>query len=363
MSWLYSQALVEEYSEDISLDGARCALWNGKHTPQASWLPAKTTKHCQLSQSGMTFKPLTEDHGEAVLMSFLGDFPAKTSVAPGRAKESKVSGHPCGNTWRESLEKFDLETSSWKTHQCLWDEDLQPSSVILPKWGMMLNGVLWERITAPLPIKGTGSGSWPTPRSCSAMAATITPESANDPSRFPNLETVVGKVTWPTPKSRDYKDTTGCSLDATNPDGSDRDRRDRLVGAVVDRYGQPAKTMQLNPEWTEWLMGWPVGWTSMEAITELDWRDWSVDPADELPPKDIGTPRATQAIRSDEFRKGRTPSPEEYIIEAGAGNGSIPRVATGIKHRVGRLKAIGNGQVPAVAALAWDILSKGNHAS
>ena len=76
---------------------------------------------------------------------------------------------------------------------------------------------------------------------------------------------------------------------------------------------------QLSPDWVEWLMGWPIGWTSMEAITDLDWRDWSVDPADE-----------------DE----------------------IPRVATGIKHRVGRLKAIGNGQVPQVAAMAWRILSK-----
>jgi len=34
----------------------------------------------------------------------------------------------------------------------------------------------------------------------------------------------------------------------------------------------------------------------------------------------------------------------------------ISRVAVGVKHRVDRLKAIGNGQVPAVAALAWQIL-------
>ena len=37
---------------------------------------------------------------------------------------------------------------------------------------------------------------------------------------------------------------------------------------------------------------------------------------------------------------------------------ATPRVATGIKHRVGRLKAIGNGQVPQVAAMAWNILNK-----
>jgi len=41
----------------------------------------------------------------------------------------------------------------------------------------------------------------------------------------------------------------------------------------------------------------------------------------------------------------------------------LGRVANGVACRVDRLKAIGNGQVPAVAALAWDILSKGNYTS
>ena len=36
--------------------------------------------------------------------------------------------------------------------------------------------------------------------------------------------------------------------------------------------------------------------------------------------------------------------------------GSVPRVATGIPKRADRLKAIGNGQVPAAAALAWHTL-------
>jgi hypothetical protein len=34
-------------------------------------------------------------------------------------------------------------------------------------------------------------------------------------------------------------------------------------------------------------------------------------------------------------------------------------VATGVKNRVARLKAIGNGQVPACMALAWTILQRG----
>jgi hypothetical protein len=32
-------------------------------------------------------------------------------------------------------------------------------------------------------------------------------------------------------------------------------------------------------------------------------------------------------------------------------------VARGIPHRVGRLKCIGNGQVPACAVMAWMVLS------
>ena len=37
----------------------------------------------------------------------------------------------------------------------------------------------------------------------------------------------------------------------------------------------------------------------------------------------------------------------------------VGRVANGVANRVDRLKAIGNGQVPQCAALAWDILSEG----
>ena len=61
MSWLYSRALVEEYSEGICSDGEPSALWNGKPTQLPSWCSDKTMVNCQLSQSGMMFKPLTED--------------------------------------------------------------------------------------------------------------------------------------------------------------------------------------------------------------------------------------------------------------------------------------------------------------
>tara|TARA_R100000664_G_C2679648_1_gene88200 strand:- start:120 stop:491 length:372 start_codon:yes stop_codon:yes gene_type:complete len=68
------------------------------------------------------------------------------------------------------------------------------------------------------------------------------------------LATAVQK--WPTPTARDHKDSgdqtklakhahkkrLGCSVAASNPQG----------------HGS------LNPNWVEWLMGFPIGWTDSE---------------------------------------------------------------------------------------------------
>jgi hypothetical protein len=41
----------------------------------------------------------------------------------------------------------------------------------------------------------------------------------------------------------------------------------------------------------------------------------------------------------------------------GAPESRLGRVANGVANRVDRLKAIGNGQVPAVVKLAWNVLT------
>jgi hypothetical protein len=233
MSWLYSQVLVEEYSEAKCLDGEQCALWNGTHMQQASWLPAKTTKRSTLSRSGMTFKPLTDDLGEAVLMSFLEAFPVRTYPAQEKGPELTESEAVCGDTWQESSVKFDPNTCSWKTHQCLWDEDLPESSVTLPKWGMMQNGVLWERTTLPPLTSGTESGSWPTPR-CFM-----------------------------------HKDAL-------------KDRGKSNLGEVVNEMEGMKITGQLNPDWVEWLMGWPIGWTDLNALETDKFLMWPHTHGDSL---------------------------------------------------------------------------------
>ena len=83
MSWLFSQALVEEYLGASSLDGEQSAPLNGKPTQQAYCAPDKMTDFCLLSQFGMTFKPLMENLGQELLTLYLADFHAKTFLLQG----------------------------------------------------------------------------------------------------------------------------------------------------------------------------------------------------------------------------------------------------------------------------------------
>ncbi len=83
MSWLYSQALVEAFSVGTSLDGEQSVQSSGNPTQLAYLLPDKMTDFSRLSRFGMTFRPLTEDRGEALLMSYLEAFPAKTFQSRG----------------------------------------------------------------------------------------------------------------------------------------------------------------------------------------------------------------------------------------------------------------------------------------
>ena len=259
MSWLFSQALVEEYLEDISLDGAPCALSSGTPTQLPSWCADRTMAACRLSRSGMMFKPLTDDRGKAVLTLFLEAFPVLTSPLPEKAQESTESSQACGDTWQESLVKYDPGTSSWKTHQCLWEEDLPESSVTLPRWGMMQNGVCWERITLPPLTSGTGSGLWQTP-TCEDAGREGSAEAwkkykVNGQTSGCRLRNQVAM--WPTPSANE--DAAG------TPDG----KMQQMLGNHPGIRGTTQKEWDggtLNPNWVEWLMGWPIGWTDLNAL-------------------------------------------------------------------------------------------------
>jgi len=91
---------------------------------------------------------------------------------------------------------------------------------------------------------------------------------------------------------------------------------------LVETFGEEQAVAMsggsLSPDWVSWLMGLPIGWTSLEPLSQEDYDEWF------------------QAQRDGTW----------WQEERG-----LPRVATGIKDRVNRLKCLGNGIVPASLAL------------
>jgi hypothetical protein len=97
---------------------------------------------------------------------------------------------------------------------------------------------------------------WPTPRSCSAMSAENVQNRAND--KFPNLESVVARTMWPTPNANDDRDRGNLSTPSVQ-------RRARLGKQLNLSMVVSEESGALNPEWVEWLMGFPAGWTNLTA--------------------------------------------------------------------------------------------------
>jgi hypothetical protein len=257
MSWLFSRALVEEYLADTCSDGEPSAPSNATATPQAYLSQDKMKAFSRLSRFGMTFKPLMDDLGGTLLTWYLGAFRAKTSPAQEEVQASPDSAADSGQKWLGSFARYDLVTSSWKTHQYSLAGDLTEYSETWPRWGLMRDGecsVLptWERRTSE-----TESGLWPTPTTFGGGANHNSPCVLDGRHRI-NLAGAV--MQWATPVARDYRSPGQSWLERTG--SSQGDPLNTQVGGV------------LNPTWVEWLMGWPLGWTDLRPLEMDKFQQW-----------------------------------------------------------------------------------------
>jgi hypothetical protein len=256
MSWLFSRALVEEYSEGTSLDGEPSVQSSGSHTQLAYLQPDKMTDFSRLSRFGMTFAPLTVDRGEALLMSYLAGFHAKTSQSQERATDLKENGQDFGEKWRGWLAKFDPVTSTLRTAQCSLLEEEPESLQTLPRSGMTRSGMLWARQTLVLRTSETESGFLlPTPDTTNRDNKKVL-YSKNAPSQS-GRSLATHARTWPTPTAHNAKETNAPS------------EHNRNTPTLTAQAGG-----SLNPTWVEWLMGWPLGWTDLKPLEMDKFQQW-----------------------------------------------------------------------------------------
>jgi hypothetical protein len=227
MSWHYLRAQVEESLQDICSGGELCVPLKSKITHAEFYCNGKLMDSYLDSLSGTTFVHSMGSLGEEKSMLSQEDSLAKICQQQEKAKDLMASDQDSGRKWQGSFAKYNPDTHSLRTPQCLLFEDSTEFCAILPKWGLMLNGVCWEQQTLVQNTRGIESGLSPTP-----------PPPDN----------------WPTPTTPSGGGNCGGSGAYKN--------------AIKNGTHIPHS---INPNLYEWLMGWPIGWTDLKPLATGKW--------------------------------------------------------------------------------------------
>ncbi len=308
----------------------------------------------------MICKDLSSLRKELRSMSSQPDFHVKASHTPASEVERPTPEAYCSGRSPVLLARYekpraDSPCSVWKMSGaclvCATQMDLLCSGRLSQNsipWGMVTSdGGLWELTTPEHLTGGNGSLSWLSPRSSDHKGAS-SPDTVSDtldrmgqPTNLPENVVAVENKMWPTPREFCYKD-------------ADEDRGKSNLGEVV---GQ-GPGGSLNPDWVEWLMGLPIGWTDIECDEPMEHPGWDEDPAERWPTPNAheGTDRAERTFDKGNFHTG---SVGYQVAERPGSDRNIPRLTTRKEHRVPRLKLCGNGVVRQQAALASQLLLSG----
>lgn len=261
-----------------------------------------------------SFSPVQPNSTEELRTWLLEAFPANP-LALQESKQAQTMPEICGQQQATLFGLSDLPAFSWKTYQDYCNSTTaKVFSLTLPKWGMWDDTALYPLPTAVLDTDGNDCGllaNWPSP-TCSDVYTGNLKSTQQKPGSMHSVTLPQAVAMWPTPDAN-------MGARGTNPEWKPiRDSGQTAQYPINQAVRDESGTGALNPDWCEWLMGWPVGWSDIKPLAELNWRDWKTDPAD---------------------------------------IGEVLRVTDVKENRANRLKAIGNGQVPQCVVKAWELLS------
>lgn len=197
----------------------------------------------------------------------------------------------------------------------------EPYCSTWPRWGIVSDGRATELVTLARRTKGTGYVSWPTP----TVADTFTGNLKSSQQKPGSMHSVNLSQAVHLPTS-DSRSGAGCGDEGA-------DARDKG---------------QLNADWVEGLMGFAQGWTDADCDDPQEWQGWPALLSGGKWP----TPQCFDAtvgdLKGKEYSGGRHSLKLGNCImsETGQYEYEPPRIIKGQKHRVKRLKCLGNAVVP-----------------
>ena len=177
-------------------------------------------------------------------MSSAEDSRAKTSQSQGGGLELKASEADSGQKWPESLAKYDPNSRSWRTAQCLLFEDLGESLETFPKWGIMRGGECWDMTNSVVNISAIESGLLPTPtKQIFSLWSSAKSKFLNDGKRKSGVK--IGSILWWEMAEQHLR-----------------------LGGEEDRKMIP------DPSCGEVVMGWPMEWTELQPLATDKFHLW-----------------------------------------------------------------------------------------
>lgn len=182
--------------------------------------------------------------------------PVNRSVLPGSEEARKTtvtSGLKCLELYRNSgplgsLVRMLLGSSIWRSTRCIltWKTKVTPSKRLL-----------FRLVPSMLRTEGIGRRYWPTPTSRDSKGA----NSMEHLATGNHVEQLANAVKlFPTP-------TTGAGL-CGGTGNFQQLKKLQQAGQITEeerRNMSQGNGGQLNPTWVEWLMGFPLGWTDLNA--------------------------------------------------------------------------------------------------
>lgn len=270
------QEQVEESLQTSFWDTDQSLLSNGTNTPVTYSEPERqmdglTECQCGKETLGCSIHPNTKDEWIAFMQDSLAQILAKPEI-----KQVLVKTQGLDFTVKSYAlpTYFNLDTCSWKTYQQslleMMDQCSEPFLETLPREATMQSGDVYPLPKLVLTTSETDGGSWPTP-TASDIEGGVAKDVVHEKNSYYRINSkgvrfgvklrdavnYQQKKVWPTPRASEYKD----SGDVGSKSHDHMMEKNYLCAVAKDKNHPGGK---LNPQWVEWLMGWPIGHTELK---------------------------------------------------------------------------------------------------